>query len=104
MVLFRYRAHCQAVPSYAVAKASPPVPQVLIEIIASPPEIIPHAVWLSHHISLGFREVEKSLEERGMNVNYEAVRQWCLKRSQAFANEVTPSPRTGEQLRAEGSA
>ncbi len=44
-----------------------------------PPEIIAHAVWLYHRFSVSFREVEELLADRGVTVNHEAVRQWCLK-------------------------
>ena len=43
-----------------------------------PPVIISHAVWLYHRFSLSFRDVEDLLAERGINVTYETVRQWCL--------------------------
>ena len=43
-----------------------------------PSEIISHAVWLYHQFSLSFREVEDLLAERGINVTYETIRQWCL--------------------------
>ncbi len=42
-----------------------------------PPEIISHAVWLYHRFSLSFREVEDLLAERGIDVTYETIRQWC---------------------------
>ena len=44
-----------------------------------PPEIIGHAVWLYYRFSLSFREVEDLLAERGIEVSYETVRQWCGK-------------------------
>ncbi len=53
-----------------------------------PPEIIAHAVWLYHRFSLSFREVEELLAERGVNVSYEAVRQWCLKFGQDFSRKL----------------
>ena len=42
-----------------------------------PPEIISHAVWLSHRFGLSFRDVEDLLAERGVTVSSEAIRQWC---------------------------
>jgi putative transposase len=51
-----------------------------------PPEIISHAVWLYHRFCLSFRDVEDLLAARGVVVSYEAVRQWCLKFGQKFAN------------------
>lgn len=53
-----------------------------------PPEIVSHAVWLYHRFSLSFREVEELLAERGVNVSYEAVRQWCLKFGQDFSRKL----------------
>src|SRR5919108_1648897 len=53
-----------------------------------PPEIISYAVWLYHRFCLSFRDVEELLAERGVTVSYEAVRQWCLKFGQAFANKL----------------
>ncbi len=38
-----------------------------------PREIINHAVWLSHHFGLSFRDVEDLLAERGGTVTYEAI-------------------------------
>ena len=43
-----------------------------------PSEVISHAVWLYHRFSLSFRDVEDLLAERGINVTYETIRQWCL--------------------------
>ena len=60
-----------------------------------PPEIITHAVWLSHRFTLSFREVEEMLAERGVIVSYEAVRQWCLKLEQTFAKKLRQ--RRGQQ-------
>jgi putative transposase len=43
-----------------------------------PPEIISHAVWLYHRFCLSFRDVEDLLAERGVEVSYESIRQWCM--------------------------
>ncbi len=53
-----------------------------------PQEIIAHAVWLYHRFNLSFRDVEKLLAVRGVNVTYETVRQWCKKFAQQFANQL----------------
>jgi len=45
-------------------------------------------VWLYHRFCLSFRDVEELLAERGVTVSYEAVRRWCLKFGQAFANKL----------------
>ena len=42
-----------------------------------PAEIISHAVWLIHVLSLSLRDVELILAERGVAVTHESVRQWC---------------------------
>ena len=42
-----------------------------------PKEIISHAVWLYHRFCLSLRDVEELLAERGINVTYESIRQWC---------------------------
>jgi hypothetical protein len=38
-----------------------------------PPEIISHGVWLYHHFTLSFRDVEDLLAERGVSVSYESL-------------------------------
>ena len=53
-----------------------------------PHEIISHAVWLYFRFSLSYRDVEELLAERGIGVTYEAVRQWCLKFGQQYANQL----------------
>jgi len=39
-----------------------------------PPEAINHAIWLYLRFTLGFRDVEDLLAERGIAVSYETVR------------------------------
>ncbi len=51
-----------------------------------PPEIIAHAVWLYFRFALRYRDVEELLAERGVQVTYETVRQWCRKFGQTYAN------------------
>jgi putative transposase len=53
-----------------------------------PSELISYAVWLYHRFCLSFRDVEELLAERGITVSYEAIRLWCLKFGQAFANRL----------------
>jgi len=53
-----------------------------------PAEIISHAVWLYFRFALSFRDVEEILAARGIVVSYEAVRQWCLKFGQGYANKI----------------
>ena len=44
-----------------------------------PGEIISHGVWLYYRFHLSYRDVQELLFERGINVTYEAIRQWCRK-------------------------
>src|SRR5215510_9693368 len=53
-----------------------------------PGEIISHAVWLYFRFPLSHRDVEELLFERGVVVTYEAIRQWCRKFGQAYANQL----------------
>ena len=39
-----------------------------------PPDIISHAVWLSHRFCLSFRDVDDLLAQRGVTVTYETIR------------------------------
>src|SRR5262245_3678568 len=52
-----------------------------------PAEIISHAVWLYFRFCLSYRDVEELLFARGIVVTYEAIRQWCRKFGQAYANQ-----------------
>jgi hypothetical protein len=53
-----------------------------------PGEIFSHAVWLSCRFCLSYRDVEELLFARGVTVTYEAIRQWCRKFGQSYANEL----------------
>jgi putative transposase len=53
-----------------------------------PSEIISHGVWLYHRFSLSFREVEDLLAERGIQVSYESIRQWCSKFGSDYAAKL----------------
>jgi hypothetical protein len=52
------------------------------------PDIISYAVWLYHRFSLGFRDVEDLLAERGITVSHEAIRQWCGKFGSQYARRL----------------
>ena len=52
------------------------------------PDIISHAVWLSHRYCLSFRDVEDLLAERGIIVSYETIRQWCEKFGLQYARRL----------------
>jgi len=53
-----------------------------------PGDIISHGVWLYYRFSLSYRDVEEMLLARGIMVSHEAVRQWCLKCGQDYANQL----------------
>jgi putative transposase len=53
-----------------------------------PAKIISHGVWLYYRFSLTYRDVEELLFARGIIVTYEAIRKWCLKFGQAYANQL----------------
>jgi putative transposase len=63
-----------------------------------PVEIISHAVWLYFRFCLSFRDVEELLFERGVIVTYEAIRKWCHKFGQLYANQLRHRrPRPGDK-------
>jgi putative transposase len=53
-----------------------------------PSEIIAHGVWLYFRFCLSYRDVEELLFARGVIVSYEAIRKWCRKFGQAYANQL----------------
>jgi putative transposase len=53
-----------------------------------PGEIISHSVWLYSRFSLSDRDVEEMMLARGIEVTHEAIRQWCLKFGQDYANRL----------------
>lgn len=53
-----------------------------------PTEIISYAVWLYFTFPLSYREVQKLLLYRGIEVSHEAIRAWCQKFGQQYANEI----------------
>jgi len=53
-----------------------------------PSEIISHAVWLYHRFCLSFRDVEDLLSERGIEVAYESIRQWCNRFGPDYARKL----------------
>jgi putative transposase len=56
-----------------------------------PVEIISHAVWLYFRFCLSYRDVEELLLARGVRVTYQAIRQWCRKFGQQYANQPCES-------------
>jgi len=53
-----------------------------------PAEIISHSVWLYYRFCLSYRDVEELLFVRGVTVSYEAIRKWCRKFGQQYANQL----------------
>lgn len=53
-----------------------------------PLEIIAQAVWIYFRFSLGFRDVEDLLAQRGVTVTYETIRQWCRTFGRAYARRL----------------
>jgi hypothetical protein len=53
-----------------------------------PAEIISHGVWLYFRFCLSYHDVEELLFARGIIVTYEAIRKWCRKFGQAYANQL----------------
>lgn len=53
-----------------------------------PAEIISYCVWLYYTFPLSFRDIQKMMTYRGIEVTYEAIRKWCRKFAQAYANHI----------------
>ena len=53
-----------------------------------PAEIISHCVWLYFRFSLSYCDVDEMMSERGVLLSHEAVRYWCRKFGQAYANQL----------------
>lgn len=53
-----------------------------------PTEIISYCVWLYYSFPLSFRDIEKMMLYRGTDVTYEAIRKWCRKFAQQYANQI----------------
>src|SRR5262245_48217844 len=63
-----------------------------------PAEIISHGVWLYFRFCLRYRDVEELLFARGVIVTYKAIRKWCRKFGQSYANELRRwRPRPGDK-------
>jgi transposase-like protein len=53
-----------------------------------PREIISHCVWLYDTFPLSYRDIEKMMLYRGIEVTYETIREWCQKFGQQYANQL----------------
>jgi putative transposase len=63
-----------------------------------PAEIIGHCVWLYFRFCLSYRDVEEFMAVRGILLTYEAVRYWCQKFGQQYANQLRRRrPRPGDK-------
>jgi transposase-like protein len=63
-----------------------------------PAEIISHCVWMYFRFCLSYRDVEELMAERGVSLTYEAVRYWCRKFGQIYANQLRRRrPRPGDK-------
>jgi len=63
-----------------------------------PAAIMSHGVWLYYCFSLSCRDVQELLFERGSTVSHEAIRKWCGKFGQDYANRLRRRrPRPGDK-------
>jgi putative transposase len=63
-----------------------------------PAKIISHGVWLYFRFCLSYRDGEELLFVRGVIVSYEAIRKWCRKFGQQYANQLRRRrPKLGDQ-------
>ena len=77
---------------------TPPATPNLYKHHRFPGEIISHAVWLYFRFPLSHRDVEEILFVRGIIVSYEAIRKWCRKFGQQYANQLRRRrPRPGDK-------
>jgi putative transposase len=75
-----------------------PLPTNLYKRHRFPAEIISHCVWLYFRFCLSYRDVEELMAERGVLLTNEAVRYWCRKFGQAYANQLRQRrPRSGDK-------
>ena len=60
--------------------------------------IVQHAVWLYHRFPLSYRDVQELLHQRGIQVSHETLREWSLKFSTLFAEDLRQQePRRGSR-------
>jgi putative transposase len=65
-----------------------------------PAEIISHCVWLYFRFCLSYRDVEEPMFVRGVVITYEALRKWCRKFGQPYANRLRRRrPKPGDTWR-----
>jgi len=60
--------------------------------------IIQHAIWLYHRFPLSDRDVQELLQERGVEVRYDTLREWNINFSPLIAEELGHrEPRRGSR-------
>jgi putative transposase len=60
--------------------------------------IIQHAIWLYHRFPLSYRDVQELLHQRSIQVSHETLREWCIKFSALFVDELRHrEPRRGSR-------
>jgi putative transposase len=52
-----------------------------------------YAVWLYYRLNFSHRDIEDLLAERGITVNREAIRLWCIKFGASFAKSLEQTHR-----------
>src|SRR5215813_9256659 len=86
--------------SEKAADMTPPADSERYKNHRFPSEIISHGVWLYYRFTLSYRDVEELLFERGITVSHEAIRQWCRKFGQDYANRLRRRrPQSGDHQR-----
>ncbi len=53
-----------------------------------PADIISYCIWLYYKFPLSYRDIEKMMLYRGVEVTYETIREWCQKFGQRYANQL----------------
>ncbi len=53
-----------------------------------PAELISYCVWLYYTSPLSSRDIQEMVAYRGIEVTYEAIRKWCRKFAQAYADQI----------------
>jgi putative transposase len=53
-----------------------------------PSEIISYCVWRYYSFPLSYRDIEKMMLYRGIEVTYESICSWCQKFAQQYANQI----------------
>lgn len=57
-----------------------------------PGEIISYCVFFYYTFPLSYRDIEKMMLYRGVEVTYESIREWCQKFGQQYALSASTQP------------